>query len=330
MKTVSEYNDSNFDVWVGSDEKRTLVEAFAKVNGGIRHLVCNYEPELADKIKSHGMSYALERIKNDTIKDGVFSERPYKLAQSCDGSINECALALFFNWCKSQKTDPDHLYKTAYPEREEKYCPAWKEATSFAEWQGVEYPSLWDEKSVDGMLESLTEINYHSLREEIEKHLEKEKLSSKSILQDFQGKEKINNSRNEVKFENKDGKLFINGQEVIKGWESFSGWYWFATEMAYKQTSVLPDGREIPNDQMYYGFVQGNFEEWGYFSKSELESLRNNVWEIKKNDLPYAGRRNLNKETVSNEKEQMLFKDFPQGNSAALKQNNSKKIGFKI
>jgi len=30
----------------------------------------------------------------------------------------------------------------------------------------------------------------------------------------------------------RDCKIFIDGRLVIRGWESFSGWYWFATEKA--------------------------------------------------------------------------------------------------
>ena len=31
-------------------------------------------------------------------------------------------------------------------------------------------------------------------------------------------------------FEEKGDNLYINGKKVLKGWESFTGWYWFATE----------------------------------------------------------------------------------------------------
>ena len=77
--------------------------------------------------------------------------------------------------------------------------------------------------------------------------------------------------------ENRDGKLYAGDKEVIKGWESFGGWYWFATE--------------LNSDGNHFGFVQGYEDEWGYFSQQELESLGNRVWEIKEIDLPYAGRR---------------------------------------
>jgi len=94
-----------------------------------------------------------------------------------------------------------------------------------------------------------------------------------------------------TKFEAKDKDLYIDGQKVIKGYESFSGWYWFATEEAYKQDSLLPDGKEVKDDTIYFGLVQGFEEEWGYFSKGELESLKPKVWEIPKKALTYSGRR---------------------------------------
>jgi len=81
-----------------------------------------------------------------------------------------------------------------------------------------------------------------------------------------------------AKFESKNGELYINGHKVIKGWESFNGWYWFAIE------EVEPG--------LYFGYVQGLEEEWGYFSIYELKDLikRGWVWEIRKKDLPFAGR----------------------------------------
>ena len=93
-----------------------------------------------------------------------------------------------------------------------------------------------------------------------------------------------------AKFEVRGGELFIDGQRVLRAWESLSGWYWFATEKAHTQDSVI-NGRVIRNDQIWFGFVQGFEEEWGYFSEGELESLKPKVWEIRKSDLPFAGRR---------------------------------------
>ena len=89
-------------------------------------------------------------------------------------------------------------------------------------------------------------------------------------------------------------KLLIDGKPVIKAWESFSGWYWFATEKVQVQDSDLGNGEVIKNDTIWYGYVQGIEEEWGDFSEGELQSLvcDGKAWRIKEIDLPTAGRRN--------------------------------------
>ena len=93
-----------------------------------------------------------------------------------------------------------------------------------------------------------------------------------------------------AKFEAKNGELYIDGKKVIRAWESFSGWYWFAVEKAGKQHSII-DGKIYPDDTIWFGLVQGHVEEWGYFSQAELESLKPRVWEIPKKNLPFSGRR---------------------------------------
>jgi hypothetical protein len=42
---------------------------------------------------------------------------------------------------------------------------------------------------------------------------------------------------------------------------------------------------------VFFGFVQGLEEEWGYFSLAELERLGPMAWEIPKKNLPHSGRR---------------------------------------
>ena len=93
-----------------------------------------------------------------------------------------------------------------------------------------------------------------------------------------------------AKFESQNGELYIDGKKVLRGWESFSGWYWFAVEKVCKQDSVL-DGKVIKDDTIWYGFVQGHYEEWGDFSEGELKSLAPKVWEIPQKNLPWSGRR---------------------------------------
>jgi len=92
------------------------------------------------------------------------------------------------------------------------------------------------------------------------------------------------------------GELFAGDKKVLKGWESFSGWYWFGVEVAEERKisegsgSVLQDG-SVMDDRIWFGFIQGFEEEWGYFSEAELLSMRGRVWPIKPQDLPHAGRR---------------------------------------
>lgn len=99
-----------------------------------------------------------------------------------------------------------------------------------------------------------------------------------------------------AKFKNENGKLTIDGKPVIVGYESYSGWYWFATEISEERKvseggGSLMAGGKVMDDTIYFGFVQGFEEEWGYFSKAECESLPGKVWKIKPQDLPHAGRR---------------------------------------
>jgi len=94
------------------------------------------------------------------------------------------------------------------------------------------------------------------------------------------------------KFEAKGADLYINGNKVINAYESINGWYWFATEEDCTQNSWI-DGKVVKDDIIYYGLVQGDEEEWGNFSKAELEALisRSLVRKINPCDLAIAGRR---------------------------------------
>ena len=72
----------------------------------------------------------------------------------------------------------------------------------------------------------------------------------------------------------------INGKRILKAWESFGGWYWFAVDKV----------EERPGDILWFGFVIGIEPEWGYFSQREIESLAPLAWEIKKWDLPFVSK----------------------------------------
>jgi hypothetical protein len=92
-----------------------------------------------------------------------------------------------------------------------------------------------------------------------------------------------------AEFQERDGRLFIDGKEVLKGWESFTGWFWFATEKVQEQESLI-EGKYV-KDTIWFGFVQGFEEEWGDFNQAEIESLKPWAWEIPKRNLPWSGRR---------------------------------------
>lgn len=84
------------------------------------------------------------------------------------------------------------------------------------------------------------------------------------------------------------GILHAGTHPVIKGWESFIGWYWFAVEKVEERR--VADG-SVADDTIWFGLVQGHDEEWGEFSEAEIRSLGNMAWPIKPQDLPIAGRR---------------------------------------
>jgi len=91
-------------------------------------------------------------------------------------------------------------------------------------------------------------------------------------------------------FKVKGDDLYIEGKRVLQAWESWNGWYWFATEKVGEQTSDFGDGKPV-RDTIWFGYVQGLEEEWGFFSQIEIERLKPMTWEIKKKDLVYSGRR---------------------------------------
>jgi hypothetical protein len=81
--------------------------------------------------------------------------------------------------------------------------------------------------------------------------------------------------------------IMIRGKPVIDIYESFEGSYWFVTETAWRQDSVI-GGKVYPNDQLLFGYVRlsscPECAEWGYFSEAELRSLGSRVWKVDKQD----------------------------------------------
>jgi len=73
--------------------------------------------------------------------------------------------------------------------------------------------------------------------------------------------------------------IIAQGVTYVSERAHFTGWYWFGVE------EVEPG--------YWFGYIQGAFDEWGYFSTEEMAPLikQGLVWPIKAQDLPYAGRR---------------------------------------
>lgn len=95
------------------------------------------------------------------------------------------------------------------------------------------------------------------------------KLLTKEIINKFPGiKETESKKPNEVNI-------------IAKFFHPFSDWTWYATEA----NAVLENGEEIPlkeahaknlkyEDVLFFGLVRGFENELGYFSLSELESVK--------------------------------------------------------
>jgi len=82
-------------------------------------------------------------------------------------------------------------------------------------------------------------------------------------------------------------KTMIKGVPVIEIYESFDGSYWFVTEKAWAQDSVI-GGRVYEGDQILFGYVRlsscPDCAEWGYFSESELKALGPRIWKVRRQD----------------------------------------------
>jgi hypothetical protein len=94
----------------------------------------------------------------------TFSKRPYQLSQACDGTIDDCVNALFITFCQHRGLDSEAIYKKAYPEEDSCYDSKYrKKVLVRAAMQGVAFPKIWGEAEIQGLCESLHEINNHQL-----------------------------------------------------------------------------------------------------------------------------------------------------------------------
>lgn len=140
-------------------EGRVYLEVYEKLPGGVS-FANGWLKENRDDIHEFLLNLAQSGLTR-------VSPRPYRLGQACDGTIGSAVLHAFKVGCDALGLEASGLHRKAYPKEE---VPNWIEAQLHAEWQGgVAWPASWDAKAVAALAESLTEINYHRLREEFEK-----------------------------------------------------------------------------------------------------------------------------------------------------------------
>jgi hypothetical protein len=83
----------------------------------------------------------------------------------------------------------------------------------------------------------------------------------------------------------------IKGKPVLEIYESFNGSYWYVTEEAWKQDSII-GGKVYKNDQILFGYVKlascPQYAEFGYFSEAQLLQLGWRIWKVHKHDWPFC------------------------------------------
>lgn len=146
-------------IWLAHDDRRGewVAEVMLREPAGIRYLVHRYS----------GTQPSWRTLRSDARRHGKLSPRPYQLGQACDGSITTCVLALYDNFCRSRNLDAIALVHQAYDDvvyTKHKF-DAIRRA---ADWERTAYPAQWNLTAIQGLLQSLHEVNYHSLATVVE------------------------------------------------------------------------------------------------------------------------------------------------------------------
>jgi len=154
--TVFTRNTPEARFWLAQDVRSTewVAEVYVRRPDSVLYFVWRYRTRRRP---------TWNRLYRDACRHGRPSPRPYLLAQPCDGSITTCVIALFFDFCKARHLDPISLLTQAYPE-EPVY--AQQDVLSIrerADWEGTAFPRQWNSEALNGLLESLHAVNYHSL-----------------------------------------------------------------------------------------------------------------------------------------------------------------------
>ncbi len=155
------YQNEDWDIWIGRSYENLVLEGFVKTGD----VLTKTPPSGAGRTLKHLVWQVddsnLTTAVDLTLQYGRVVRRPYALGQACDGSISAPVMALFLDFCTRHALDAQALYAGAYPEAATLEGDA---ITAFAQWQGVTFPHTWTAACFSGLLESLTEINAHTLR----------------------------------------------------------------------------------------------------------------------------------------------------------------------
>lgn len=137
---------------------QVYLEVFEKIPGGVTYLNA-WVPDTTAGVERFFRWLTQRKLE-------FLSPRPYRFGQACDGTIGSPVLHAYHVACLALGFEANGLYKRAYPERTDN-PPDWHGCQHHAEWQGgVVWPDCWDATAINGLAESLTAINYHSLRSE--------------------------------------------------------------------------------------------------------------------------------------------------------------------
>lgn len=145
-------HNMSFTIMRDTRNNQWVTEAWCLVDGGLRHQVMRW----------HTRPRVTE-IRTECSGTGFFSKRPYTLGQACDGSISAPVIALYADFCKARGLDAVALLQRAYPDEDAWDIETFTRTRADADWQGTNFPAVWNAKAVQGLLASLTEINYHQL-----------------------------------------------------------------------------------------------------------------------------------------------------------------------
>jgi hypothetical protein len=158
---ATHYQSENWDIWIGRSYGNLVLDGLVKTGD----VLTKTPPSGAGRTLKH-LVWQVDDTSLTTAVDLILRygrdvRRPYVLGQACDGSICVPVMALYLDFCTRHALDAQALYAQAYPEAE----PLEQDAiTAFANWQGVALPHTWTAACFSGLLESLTEINAHTLR----------------------------------------------------------------------------------------------------------------------------------------------------------------------